>query len=102
MQPSPSLTSPQPPAIASTPAPPPPGRWLSRADLLVRVFLHLYCGMILVFWPWTLYWNDNHLLLYFAPVARIAASGAARGVISGLGFLNLWIAIFDAIHYKES
>jgi hypothetical protein len=29
-------------------------------------------------------------------------NGALRGMVSGLGLLNLWIAISEAIHYKES
>jgi hypothetical protein len=29
-------------------------------------------------------------------------SGAIRGLVSGLGILNLWIAISEAIHYKEN
>jgi hypothetical protein len=28
--------------------------------------------------------------------------GAVRGVISGLGVLNLWIAVDEAVHYRES
>lgn len=102
MQPSPNLAP-----VPSVPAPPAPvptrqSRWLSRLDLFVRIILHLYLGMILVFWPWTPFWTYNRFLLYFAPVARVAAAGALRGLVSGLGFLNLWIAIFDAIHYKEN
>jgi hypothetical protein len=102
MQPSPNLASPQRPAPAPASLPPHHGRWLHRTDLFLRIMLHLYLGIILFFWPWTEFWNSNHLLLYFAPVARIAATGAARGLVSGLGLLNLWIAISDAIHYKES
>jgi hypothetical protein len=25
-----------------------------------------------------------------------------RGIVSGIGLLNLWIALSDAIHYRES
>jgi hypothetical protein len=102
MQPSPNLVSPQTPA--SFPAPPPPrhDRWLSRADLFFRVILEMYMGLILFFCPWTHFWTYNRFLLYFAPVARFASTGAVRGLVSGLGLLNLWIAISDAVHYKES
>lgn len=106
MQPSPNLASSQPPAASPAPAlapiPPRPDRWLHRADIFLRVIVRLYLGLILVFIPWTHLWTYNHLLLYFAPVARITATGAIRGMVSGLGLLNLWIAIFDAIHYKEN
>ena len=32
----------------------------------------------------------------------LGESGAFRGLISGLGLLNLWIAVSEAIHYKEN
>jgi len=102
MQPSSNVASPQRPASVSDPLPPHQSRWLARADLFLRVILHLYAGLILFFWPWTHFWTYNRFLLYFAPVARLAATGAVRGLVSGLGLLNLWIAIFEAIHYKES
>jgi len=77
-------------------------RWLGRADLFLRVMLGLYIGLILIFLPWTHYWDFNRFFLYYAPVSRLMESGAMRGLVSGLGLLNLWIAISEAIHYKES
>ncbi|MGA7886404.1 MAG: hypothetical protein WCA44_11735 [Acidobacteriaceae bacterium] len=102
MQPSSNLVSPRTAASVPTPTPPRHDRWLRRADLLLRVMLQMYLGLLLVFAPWTRFWTYNHLLLYFAPIAHLTATGAVRGLVSGLGLLNLWIALFDAIHYKES
>lgn len=76
-------------------------RWLQRADLLLRVMVRLYLGMILLFLPWTRLWLFNRFFLFYAPIAHLMESGAIRGMVSGLGLLNLWIAISDAIHYKE-
>jgi hypothetical protein len=101
MQPSSSL-SPQPPSAAPAPLPPGHDHWIRRADLFLRVLVRLYLGLVLVFLPWTHLWTFNRFFLYFAPVARLTANGAIRGIVSGLGLLNLWIAISDAIHYKES
>jgi hypothetical protein len=28
--------------------------------------------------------------------------GAVRGMVSGLGLLNLWIAIVEAVHFRGS
>lgn len=98
--------SPPPPGTPSADSVPPPhphtNHWLHRADLLLRVIIRLYIGFILVFLPWTHLWALNRFLLYYAPIAHLAESGAVRGIVSGLGFLNLWIAISDAIHYKEN
>jgi len=107
MQPSPNAVSPAPPSAASqTPVQPvtPEHRstlWLHRADLFLRVIVRLYIGIILVFLPWTHLWDYNRFFLYYSSVAHFTSSGAVRGFISGLGLLNLWIAISDAIHYKE-
>ncbi len=92
---SPAATAPSPEEHRAT-------HWLQRADLFLRVIIRLYVGIILVFLPWTHPWAYNRFFLYYAPVAKLVESGAIRGLVSGLGLLNLWIAISDAIHYKES
>ncbi len=64
--------------------------------------VRLYVGLILFFLPWTHLWTFNRFFVYYAPVSRLVESGAFRGVTSGLGLLNLWIAISEAIHYREN
>ncbi|HTX42388.1 MAG TPA: hypothetical protein VMD25_11205 [Acidobacteriaceae bacterium] len=64
--------------------------------------VRLYAGLILFFLPWTHLWTFNRFFLYYAPVAHLVESGAFRGVVSGVGLLNLWIAISEAIHYREN
>lgn len=76
--------------------------WLHRADLFLRVIVRLYLGLILFFLPWTRLWEFNRFFLYYGPVAHLTESGAVRGIISGLGLLNLWIALAEAIHYREN
>jgi len=41
------------------------------------------------------------LLLYYAPVAKIAFNGITCGLVSGLGILNAWIALSEAIHHEK-
>ncbi len=76
-------------------------RWLRYLELSVRVLVRLYVGLVLVVLPWTHFWSDNHFLLLIPHLAAIALNGFTRGIVSGLGLLNIWIAIHDAIHYKE-
>jgi hypothetical protein len=110
MPPSPNAVS-HPPSpesssqVPSNPSPAAPSRammWMERANLFLSVMIHLYFGLFLFFVPWTQWWTMNHLLLYFAPVAHLSQNGAVRGLISGLGLLNLWVGLAEAIHYKES
>lgn len=90
----------QPPSPALGPEERSP-RWLQRTDLFLRVMVRLYIGLILFFIPWTHLWTLNRFFLYYAAVAHVLESGALRGIVSGLGLLNLWIAIAEAIQYRE-
>ena len=84
-------------APASNSAP----RWLVRVEFFFRVMVRLYLGLTLFVLPWTHFWTANRLLLYYAPVAKIAFYGITRGLVSGLGILNAWIALSEAIHRER-
>jgi len=101
--PSPAESGAQPGPSAGRPQPSPPRvpLWLQFIELSVRVVVRVYLGLFLIALPWTHFWTDNRLLLIFPHLAYIALSGAARGIVSGLGLLNIWIGIHDAIHYNE-
>ncbi len=76
--------------------------WLQRAELFVRVLLRMYFGLFACFAPWThLFWDQNPLFTHFPSLSFLAANGAVRGIISGLGLLNLWIAFQDVIHNRD-
>jgi hypothetical protein len=75
-------------------------RWLERAELFLRVMLRMYIGLAVCYAPWSrLFWDQNPLFLQFPTLSVYAAHGAVRGLISGLGLLNLWIAFHDAIRH---
>lgn len=93
-------------------------RWLERLELVLRVMLKTYIGLAFCFAPWAamiwgpkydswwsailaMFWDKNPLFQQFPTLNVIAAYGAVRGIVSGLGLLNVWIAFQDAIHYKE-
>jgi hypothetical protein len=73
--------------------------WLRRLDLVLRVVVHLNLGLLLLALPWMHFWD------FFTAYARLGAfgeSGAVRGLVSGLGLLNIWIAFSDAVYYRDS
>jgi len=75
-------------------------RWLERAELFLRVLLRMYIGLAVCYAPWSrLFWDQNPIFLQFPTFAHYAANGAVRGLVSGLGLLNLWIAFHDAIRH---
>jgi hypothetical protein len=77
-------------------------RWLERVELFLRVMLRMYIGLAVCYAPWShTFWDQNPLFLRFPALAGFAASGAVRGIVSGLGLLNLWIAFQDAIRHRD-
>jgi hypothetical protein len=77
-------------------------RWLERVELLLRVMLRLYIGLAICYAPWShTFWDQNPLFLHFPALADVAASGIVRGMVSGLGLLNLWVALHDAIRHRD-
>jgi hypothetical protein len=77
-------------------------RWLVRVELFLRVMLRMYIGLAVCYAPWShTFWDQNPIFLDYPSLAGIAASGAVRGLISGLGLLNLWIALSDAIRHRD-
>lgn len=77
-------------------------RWLERAELFLRVVLRMYIGLAVSYAPWShMFWDQNPLFLRFPTLAIYAANGAVRGLVMGLGLLNLWIAFQDALSQRD-
>jgi hypothetical protein len=77
-------------------------RWLERVELFLRVMVRMYIGLAVCYAPWShTFWDQNPILLWYPSVSAIAASGVVRGLVSGLGLLNLWIAFQDAIRHRD-
>lgn len=77
-------------------------RWLERCELFLRVLLRMYIGLAVCYAPWShIFWDQNPLFVQFPTLSIYAANGIVRGIISGLGLLNLWIAFQDAIHHRD-
>ena len=96
------------PASAPGPAPKPrqaPQRippWLERSELFLRVLLRMYIGLAICYVPWSrMFWDQNPLFVQFPTLGIYAASGIVRGLVSGLGLLNLWIAFHDAFRHWD-
>jgi hypothetical protein len=73
-------------------------RWLERAELFIRVMLRMYIGVAICYAPWSrFFWDQNPLFVQHPMLANIALNGAVRGLVTGLGLLNLWFAFLDAM-----
>ncbi|MDR3724366.1 MAG: hypothetical protein P4K83_07745 [Terracidiphilus sp.] len=77
--------------------------WLERGELFLRVMLQMYIGLAVCYAPWShMFWDQNPLFSRFPALAIIASNGAVRGLVSGLGLLNLWIAFSDVLRRRNS
>jgi hypothetical protein len=76
--------------------------WLVRTELYLRVLLRMYIGLAVCYAPWSqLFWDKNPIFVQFPTLSIYAANGGVRGLISGLGLLNIWIAVQDAIRHRN-
>jgi len=72
-----------------------------RIWVVIRVAFFVELGMVLVVLPWTRAWTENSLLLAYPSVRFLLQNNFVRGLISGLGFLDLGFGISEALRYKE-
>jgi len=85
-------------------APPAPSRaelWMRRFSMLVFVVFCIWIGMLLAVLPWTDAWTQNNILLRHPAVRAFFAQNFVRGATSGLGLIDVWLGIWQAVHYRE-
>ncbi len=84
------------------PAPQRIPRWLVRVELLLRVMLRIYIGLGCLLRAVVAHvLGPEPLFVQFPTLSIYAANGAVRGIVSGLGLLNIWIALRDAMQYRS-
>ena len=76
--------------------------WLQRLSLFVLVLFCVYLGVLVMVLPWwTRVWDNNLYMQSHPALSRFLHHGAVRGIISGLGLLDIWIGISEAVHYRD-
>jgi hypothetical protein len=76
--------------------------WLQRLSLFVLVLFCVYLGVLVMILPWwPRVWDHNMFISSHPGLAVVMHNGAMRGFISGLGLLDIWIGISEAIHYRD-
>ena len=72
--------------------------WLRQAERFLRVIVRMYLGLLVCCAPWyPPAWDANPLFTSSPWLMAFVTHGAVRGLVSGLGILNLWIAIREAV-----
>ena len=98
----PDTPEPAPPPSAAPQARPAPV-WLQRISLFILVLFCVYLGVIVTVIPWwTSVWDHNLVLASHPDLLGFLRRGPVRGVVSGVGLLDIWIGISEAVHYREN
>ena len=91
----------------------------ARLSVIFYIILCIEVGLVLTLLPWMHVipflptfglgdWGDNYFLLYAAQktglqgLQHAVASGWVRGAVTGLGLLNLGIAVWEIVHFRQT
>jgi hypothetical protein len=76
--------------------------WLQRLSLGVLVVFCFYIGGLMTLLPWSpRYWSGNAWIMNHPGAANWLFRGWVRGLISGIGLLDLWVGISEMLHYRD-
>jgi hypothetical protein len=75
--------------------------WLHRISLVIFVMFCIELGMLLTVLPWTRIWTDNSLLAAHPAWRALLQDNFVRGIITGIGLVDVWIGIWEAVHYHD-
>ena len=75
--------------------------WRARIYLVIFVIFCIELGLLLAVLPWTRLWTDNDLLLSYPGLRTLAHNTFLRGCITGLGLIDVWLGIWEAVHYHD-
>jgi hypothetical protein len=85
---------------ASAPPPVKPGglvKWHSAILGICLVIFAFELGLFLLVFPWLSSWDTSYIPLHAQQLADVWTSPYFRGVVSGLGLINIYIAVVEAI-----
>jgi hypothetical protein len=76
--------------------------WLQQSERFLRVIVRMYLGLLVCCAPWyPAAWDNNPLFASSPSLQHFVTLGAVRGLVSGLGILNLWIAVREALRRAD-
>jgi hypothetical protein len=72
-----------------------------RLFLGIFILLAFEVGLFLLMFPWSQAWEKNYFLNGIGPLQDVAMSPFVRGAVSGLGLVNVLLAIGEAWHFRD-
>ena len=88
---------------APSPAAPPPVeyRWYHKMAAVLLITFCLEIGLFLLIFPWTEYWDNNYFATLAPALRQYWDNMYARGAISGLGVINLYISLAEVFRLRR-
>ena len=83
------------------PGPQHPPVWAQRLLLGIEVGISVWTGILVLVLPWTRLWTENPLLAAWPSLKLVLNFTFVRGMISGVGLVDLWMGVSDALHYRD-
>jgi hypothetical protein len=65
---------------------------MNRILRALTVVLLFEMGALLLYLPWSSFWEQNYFLNHFPWLMRIVLHPSLRGMVSGLGVLDIFVA----------
>ncbi|HTV64216.1 MAG TPA: hypothetical protein VMD98_01365 [Bryocella sp.] len=75
--------------------------WRGRLFLVEFMFVCVVVGILLIAAPWTVLWTNNSLLAGYPQVHEFLMNDFVRGLVSGLGVVDIGLAVAEAAGYRE-
>ena len=102
VRPFPGPVSPVSAALLDQNAEAPPPVWLARCMMIVFVAFCVEVGLVLIAVPWLPHlWHENSLLVSYPTIRAFMAHDFVRGMTTGIGILDIWLGIYEAVHYRD-
>jgi len=64
---------------------------MNRILRALTVVLLFELGALLLYLPWSVFWEQNYFLSHFPWMIRYALHPAIRGLVSGIGVLDIFV-----------
>ncbi len=76
---------------------------LNRILFIIYILYCFEVGIFLLIFPWMEVWSENAILSYFPVlIQELLLSNYARGAISGLGLVNLFLGIREVANSQRA
>lgn len=75
--------------------------WLQRVFVVVYVLFCIELGLVLIVLPWTRFWFSDGWTGQWPAFQHWMQQGFIRGSVSGLGLIDIWLGVVEAVRYRD-